>query len=219
MTRPAICFRATLLPALALAGSTSARAHSETQYWLVQSATTRLDSATSLTLDGSERYGQQTSSHDQYLYRVTAARTVAKGLEIGGGFVWSRVGTVDEYRPFGEATLSHGLFASRTRLEPRMFDNADRTVWRLRERLQLSLPLDHARRWSATVNGEGFFNLNHANVAKQTGLTAIRTLIGVKWTLSRSTALGLAYQRQQTFVSGGEDVIVHQPILSVAFKF
>ena len=196
-----------------------AEAHkNETQIWLSQGAAVKLD-ATTIAIDLSERPNAQSAAKDQHLARFSITQAVAKGVELGGGFTWSRVGQVDEYRPFEEITLTKGMLALRTRLEQRMFDNADGTVWRLRQRLQVSRSFDRARRWTLTANGEVMVNLNSANVAPKTGLTQFRTQIGLRRALTEQLSLALAYQRQQTIVSGGEDLVTHQPILSLSARF
>jgi hypothetical protein len=209
----------TLSLALLLGYAADAHARSETQVWVSESASTKLDEDTTAGLDLSQRFLDTPTARHQYLARVTLNRRVAKGVEIGGGFAWSQIADVNEYRPFEEVTLSQGILAFRTRLEQRMYDNADRTVWRLRERLQAAVPLDSAKRWTATVNGEALFNLNSANVAKQAGLTQIRTLIGLRHSFNSQLSLALSYQRQQTLVRRGEDIVTHQPIIALAARF
>ncbi|MBO9574613.1 MAG: DUF2490 domain-containing protein [Sphingobium sp.] len=208
---------ALLLPLIGL--SSTAQAHrDETQLWVSQSVSTKVDSATTLSLDTSERFLDTPTARHQYLARIAADRRVAQGVEVGGGITWSQINHVNEVRPFEQLTLSRGLFVLRSRIEQRMFDNADGTVWRLRERLQLAVPLDGKKRWTATVNGEGLFNLNSVNISKQTGLTQVRALIGVRRTLGARLSLALSYQRQQTLVAGGEDVVTHQPIMAIVLR-
>jgi hypothetical protein len=206
------------LSLLLLSGTTQAH-RDETQLWISQGAAIEVAPATTLGIDTSERLSDQSSAKNQVLARLIVLRKVAKGVEIGAGLTYSRTGGVNEYRPFEEMTLSRGVLALRSRLEQRMFDNADRTVWRLRERLQVSLPLDRAKNWTATVSGETLFNLNQANAAKQTGLTQVRALVGIRRAINPKLSLTLSYQRQQTLVSGGEDVVTHQPILSLSARF
>ena len=199
--------------------STAAQAHrDEMQYWASQSVTKAIDDATTLGLDTSERFLDTPTARHQYLARIVIDRRVAKGVDVGGGFTWSQIGGINEYRPFQQITFTRGLLSSRTRIEQRMFDNADGTVWRLRERVQLAVPLDKDARWTMTVNGEGLFNLNAVNISRQTGLTQVRTLVGLRHAFNDHLSLALSYQRQQTLVRGGEDVVTHQPILAIALK-
>jgi hypothetical protein len=208
---------ALLLPFFNL--TVAAHAHKEeTQYWANQGISTSLDDATTLAFDLSERFIDAPVARHQYLASVTMDRRVAPGVAIGGGFTWSQVRQVNEYRPFEQLTLTRGVMAMRTRIEQRIFDNADGAVWRLRERLQLAMPLDPTKRWTGTVNIEGFFNLNRTNSSATTGLTMVRTLVGIRRTLGRNLSLTLSYQRQQTLVANGEDVVTHQPIMALALK-
>ena len=209
---------AVLAISLALLAARSEAHKNETQIWLSQGAAVKLG-ATTIGIDISERPNLQTSSKDQYLARILLTHPVAKGIEIGGGFTWSRAGLVNEYRPFEEITLSRGIVALRTRIEQRMFDNADNTLWRLRERLQVVVALPGTKLWAVIANSEALFNLNSVNVASQTGLTQFRTQIALRRSLGTHLSLTLAYQRQQSLVSGGEDLVTHQPILSLSTRF
>jgi hypothetical protein len=208
---------ALFLPFFSLTGAVHAHKE-ETQYWANQGVSTMVDDATTLAFDLSERFLDAPVARHQYLASIAIDRRIAPGVSIGGGVTWSQVGQVNEYRPFEQLTLTRGAMAARTRIEQRMFDNTDGAVWRLRERLQLAVPLDPARRWTGTLNVEGFFNLNRTNSSSTAGLTMVRTLVGIRRTLGRRLSLALSYQRQQTLVANGEDVVTHQPIMAFALK-
>jgi hypothetical protein len=204
--------------ALLMAGAANAH-RDEGQYWVSQGISFALDKTTSIGLDASERYSDAAVSKNQYLVRATLLHQVAKGVELGGGFTWSQAGHINEYRPFQEITLTHGLLALRSRMEERMFDNADGTVWRWREKLTLVAPIDKARTWSIVANGEAMFHLNRTNMSRQVGFAQFRTLVGLRHSLNDHITLALSYQRQQSIVTGGDDVVVHQPILSLTSRF
>ena len=65
-------------------------------------------------------------------------------MQIGGGFAYLKSEVDEELRFHQQLTASHGILQSRTRLEQRFFDNADEPIWRLRERIQATVPLDAA---------------------------------------------------------------------------
>jgi hypothetical protein len=209
-----------ILPVLLLATAGPGIAHrTDTQFWFGESVSAVLDPATTLGVDTSQRLRETRIGADQYLSRIVLDRRVAKGVEIGAGFTWQGTGAVNEYRPHAQLTLSRGVFALRTRLEQRIIDGVDRTGWRLRERLQLAMPLDRGKRWTAVASGEGFFQLNATSAARQTGLAMIRTQIGLRRLIGDKLTLALVYQRQQQIVAGGEDVVNHAPVMTMAVRF
>lgn len=194
-------------------------ATSESQAWITEQFAFKADKATTITLDASQRArSDRTSGGEQFLERVSIDRRIAPGVEIGGGFAYVRGESEKELRFHQQLTLTRGLFSSRTRLEQRFFDNADEASWRLRERIAVTVPLDHARRTNLIATNELFFHLNRARPSDKTGLAMMRQQIGLRQRLSPQIDAQLLYMRQQTFRDHRPDAVAHIPWATLSFR-
>ena len=115
-------------------------------------------------------------------------------------------------------TLSKGIWQARTRMEERFFDNVDTASWRLRQRLQASVPLDRAKQWTMVAVTEFFFHLNRARPSDRTGLAVMRQQIGLRHPIGKNLDAQLLYMRQQTFREARPDVVAHIPWLTLSWR-
>ncbi|MET0250321.1 MAG: DUF2490 domain-containing protein [Sphingobium sp.] len=189
----------------------------EAQGWLTEAFTFRADKNTTVTIDVNQRARPEGSDDEQFLYRVTIEHRIAPGLRIGGGMLYAFSDTERELRPHQQITYGHGIFETRTRLEQRFFEHAPRTGWRLRQRAQLLIPIDAAKRWSAVVAGEVMFHLNRARDNDTRGLAVLRSEIGVRHKVSKNLDVQLTYLRHQGIRESRADQIVHTPWLRLNF--
>jgi hypothetical protein len=196
-----------------------ARAAEDTQLWVSEALTFKADDNDSVTLDFSQRARSDGGSGgEQALNRVTWDHRVAPGVQIGGGFAYLKSEVDQEMRFHQQLTVSQGIFQSRTRLEQRFFDNADEPGWRLRERVQATVPLDADKRWALVGATELFFHLNRAKPSDRTGLAVMRLQGGLRHSLSKSVDVQLLYMRQQTFRDNEPDSFNHVPWLSLNWR-
>ena len=150
-----------------------AHAAEDTQFWVSEALTFKADDNDSITLDFSQRARSDADSGgEQSLNRITWDHRIADGVQIGGGFAYLKSEVDQELRFHQQLTASHGILQSRTRLEQRFFDNADEPSWRLRERIQATVPLDADKKWALVGGTELFFQLNRAKASDKTGLAA-----------------------------------------------
>ncbi|WP_146001549.1 DUF2490 domain-containing protein, partial [Sphingobium fuliginis] len=105
-------------------------------------------------------FRQASSNGGQQTVRVLIDHRVAGAVQIGGGVAFFRSEPEQEMRLFQQVTLTKGIWMSRTRIEQRFFDTTDRASWRLRQRMQASVPLDAAKRWTLIAAAELMFHLN-----------------------------------------------------------
>lgn len=196
-----------------------ARAAEDTQLWVSEALTFKADNNDSVTLDFSQRArSDATSGGEQSLSRITWDHRIAEGVQIGGGFAYLKSEVDQELRFHQQLTVSHGILQSRTRLEQRFFDNADEASWRLRERIQATVPLDADKKWALVGATEFFFHLNRAKPSDKTGLAVMRLQGGIRRSLSKSVDIQLLYMRQQTFRDNKADMFNHVPWLSLNWR-
>ena len=157
---------------------------------------------------------------DTYFVRGWLKQDIADGATLAGALEY-RVndGGSDEVRTMQQLSTSHGVFKTRLRLEQRFVDGADRMGLRLRPRIGIGLDLSDDGRWSAGADAELFWTLRGNNVGSDTGITGLRTTIGVDYAVSDTLTLGLSYLRQQDFEDNAPDEIGHAPLIVLEQRF
>ncbi|EQB09171.1 hypothetical protein L288_06540 [Sphingobium quisquiliarum P25] len=207
------------LPLLAaIAAPPATAATEETQAWITESLTIAATPADSISLDLSQRFRRDSSNGEQQTARILLDHRIANGLQIGGGFAFFHSGPEQELRLFQQATVTRGIFLARTRIEQRFFDTADGASWRLRQRVQASLPLGSPKAPVLIAAAELFFHLNRARPGDKTGVAAMRQQIGLRQPLGRSLDAQLLYMRQQSVRDSAPDAVVHVPWLTLNWK-
>ena len=157
---------------------------------------------------------------DTYFARLWVNQDVSDAVTLSGAFE-RRIndGGSDETRLIQQMSTKHGILRTRLRLEQRFVEDADRMGLRLRPRLGVSVPLDEAERWSFKSDAELFWTLRSTSTGGDTGITGLRTQIGVGHDLTDNISLSLAYLRQQDFNDGAPDRVGHAPIIGVEYAF
>lgn len=192
MKRWPIRFAMLLAATMAAWQPSKAKAQDEDlQLWHVLNVTGDLDEDTRLTVDASHRWREQARGDEQQTLRFTIEQTVAKGVRIGGGGAVFEAGGRTEIRPHQQVVLVQGRFESRTRLEERFFDGADRVELRLRQRFQYTQPLGDG--WRATVGGEWLGLLQSRNDGQGASTDQLRALVGVAYRVSNRVEIGANY--------------------------
>jgi hypothetical protein len=184
---------ATLLAAL-LAAWQPSKAHADnddTQLWQFLFLTGDLDKDTRLTIDASQRWREEARGGDQQTLRITIEQAVAKGVRIGGGAMMLDADGDTELRPHQQIVWTLGRFESRTRLEERFFDGADRMELRLRQRVQYGQPLGDG--WRASVGGEWLGLLQGRNADQGASTEQWRAQAGIAYKASARLEVGANY--------------------------
>lgn len=216
---PAAHHALALLAFLSLATSHAAHAtDDEAQQWLGAAATVKASPDDVVVVDVGHRFRRDASGGEQQLARITLDHTVAKNIQIGGGIAYFHSRPEQELRFFQQMTATHGIWQSRTRLEQRFFDTTDEASWRLRQRVQASVPLATAKRWTLVAATELFFHLNRAKPSDKTGLAVMRQQAGLRHAVSKALDIQLLYMRQQSFRDNRPDAVVHVPWLTLNWK-
>lgn len=189
----------------------------DVQLWVYAVATGHLDDDTSVTVDGSSRWRDRANGDDQQTLRVTFEQDAAEGVRIGGGIGQFETGGATEIRPHQQFTFSRGGFSTRTRIEQRFFDGADRMELRLRQRVGYLQPLGPG--WEANIDAE-FLTLTqtrnrNSNVARDQW----RGRFILQYHASERFTLGAGYLLVFTPQTGRPDQINHVPQVQATRKF
>ncbi|WP_150290803.1 DUF2490 domain-containing protein [Sphingobium estronivorans] len=208
---------ASLLIAMS-AAMPAAAATSETQGWMTESLIVKASDADTVLIDASQRFRRDRSNGDQQVARVSLDHRIATGVQIGAGFAYFHSGPEQEMRLFQQLSMAKGMWLSRTRIEQRFFDTADKAGWRLRQRVQASIPLDVGKQWTLVAAAELMVQLNRAKPSDKTGLAVMRHQIGLRHPIGKALDAQLLYMRQQTFRDGKPDAVAHIPWLTLSWK-
>ncbi|KQN04608.1 hypothetical protein ASE85_06210 [Sphingobium sp. Leaf26] len=214
--------RARLIAGLCLTLSFACQARAateESQAWLTELATIRISPTDIVTVDSSQRLRSDADSGgEQFVARIGLDHAVAPHLQLGGGIAYLESETDKELRLFQQAIVTRGIWLSRTRIEQRFFSTANDPGWRLRQRIQASVPIDRAKQWTVIAATELFFHLNRARPGDKTGLAMMRHQIGLRHPVAKAIDAQLLYMRQQNFRDGRPDVVSHIPWLTLSWR-
>lgn len=207
-----------VLPVIAML-SPAVAATQESQMWITEMATVHASKDDLVTIDASQRARSDTGSGgEQFLARIALDHRVSPAVQVGGAIAYLKSEVDQELRFHQQVTLSKGIWQARTRMEERFFDNVDTASWRLRQRLQASVPLDRAKQWTMIAVTEFFFHLNRARPSDRTGLAVMRQQIGLRHPIGKNLDAQLLYMRQQTFREARPDVVAHIPWLTLSWR-
>jgi hypothetical protein len=198
--------------------STARAAEEDTQFWLNAIATGAIGEGTTLTIDATQRWrGESKVGADQQSIRATLEQRVAAKIRIGGGIMLLETAGLTEIRSHQQATFTLGRFESRTRLEQRLFDGAERIELRLRQRVMLTQPL--ARDWRASAGVE-WLGILRSRKADQSSFTEQwRFQAALVHRVSKALDIGASYWLVSFPRGPRPERISHIPQAVVTFHF
>ena len=208
--------------AMAAMATPAAAADEDFEFWLSPSVEFDLDDDTAIEVETAQRFRDAGNGRvDTYFARLWLKQDVGNGITLAGGLE-RRIndGGRNEVRVMQQASLSSGIFRARLRLEERFQQDRDgRMGLRLRPRAGVSFPLGDDGRWSAGTSAELFWTLRSNSPGGDTGITGLRTQVGVDYEVSDNLELGLTFLRQQDFEAGAPDEIAYAPVIGIEFSF
>jgi hypothetical protein len=206
--RPSVRRLAIAAAALCL-GAPAAATEDDFNIWLGQFATINATDKLIVRLEAQERFTNDADRLGQLLLRGYVGYRFSPTIHAGGGYAYVRtdpVGPVElnEHRFYQEFNVRlvnrNGLtLDSRTRLEQRLFEERDGTSWRLRNFVQLRVPLNRNNR--LVLFTEPFIDLNETSVQRG-GLSIWRNFAGVSFPLGPRAELVPGYLNQHVFRDG-----------------
>jgi hypothetical protein len=212
--------------ALAAIAAPALAAEEDGNVWLAQHVTLNTGEKFFVRLEAQERYTNDSSRLGQLLLRSLVAVRVAKGAHVGVGYAYVLTDPVgpprfDEHRFYEEvgirliATQSGVTLDSRTRLEQRTFVQRAGTDWRLRQWLQLRVPISENSKLSFFT--EPFFDLTTGPVQRG-GMSVWRNFAGIAVKLGEGIEVVPGYLNQRV-LRDGEDRIDHTANVSLFMTF
>lgn len=201
-------FRQTSYSAAALlAALLAAPAHaSEDDFniWLGQFATINATDDIYVRLEAQERFTNDADRLGQLLLRSLVGYRINKDVNIGAGYAYILTDPVgpaqlNEHRFYQElnvrllSTEGGVTLDSRTRLEQRTFEEREDTSWRLRNFVQLRVPVSGSNKIVAYT--EPFIDLNGTGVQRG-GLSIWRNFVGVSIPLAKNIEVVPGYLNQ-----------------------
>jgi hypothetical protein len=163
--------------------------------------------------------GSSNPTGDNQTYRLWLGQELGS-VKASVGFHRSKEGAQKESRLIQQASYDFGSsgIKGRTRVEQRFIDDADRTGWRVRQRVGTALPLTGEKDgWKLAGNAEGFLTLRSTSRGGDTGITGLRTFVGFERSLGR-VDLSLGYTRQQSIRKNAPDRVGHAPTLGLTLN-
>ncbi len=213
-----------LLTALAVAAAVPMAAQASddgAELWLNPAVEFALDNQTAIELETAQRFRRSADGRpDTYFVRLWLAHDVGSGLTLSGA-AERRVndGGANETRFIQQLSGRHGIVRTRLRLEQRLVDGAAQTGLRVRPRLGVSVPLDRDKRWLAGADAELALTLRATSPTGATGLTGLRTQIGITHKISDNWSATANYLRQQDIRVGRADAVGHAPLIAITRSF
>lgn len=183
------------------------------QLWLILLGVVPLEEGVIATLEASPRIRE---SSDQLLVRGHVDVRVARGLDVGGGAAWVEYAGGHELRLHQQAQWADGPLQLRSRVEQRFFPGADRAQLRLRQRMQVTVPV--TERLRAAVNGELFYIAVPENRAQSARVDSWRANAMLNYRLSPSAELGAGYLAIYSPRPGPGDRLSHVPQIRLTLR-
>lgn len=202
------------LPSLAslaiLATAPAHAAEDDTNIWLGQFATINASDKVYVRLEAQERFTNDAERMGQQLLRSLIGYRIDKNVNIGVGYAYVRTDPVgptllNEHRYYQElnvrllSTEGGVTLDSRTRLEQRTFEEREDTSWRLRQFVQLRVPVSDKNKLVAYT--EPFVDLNETGVQRG-GLAIWRNFVGLSVPLAKNIEVVPGYLNQHVFRDG-----------------
>ena len=176
--------------------------------------------------EAQERFTNDADRLGQLLLRGLVGYRISKDVSIGGGYAYiltDPVGPVElnEHRFYQELNVrlirtDGGVtLDSRTRLEQRTFEEGDSTSWRLRNFVQLRVPISENNKLVAY--SEPFIELNETQFQRG-GLSVWRNFAGISVPLAQGIEVVPGYLNQYV-VRNGPDRIDHVANVNLFMNF
>lgn len=191
------------------------------EFWMNPSARYWVDDNTNFRLETAQRFRRERDGRaDTYFGRLWVGQRLNEHVSVEFG-VEKRIndGDHDETRLLQQVLTRHGILRNRIRMEERFVQNQPQMGLRLRTDHGVFVPLDRKERLNLRAEAEFFFTLRPTRPGTMTGLTELRTQLGLAYQVNDRINIGLTYMRQQRFKIARADSVGHAPLLSFEYSF
>jgi len=214
------------VPLVILLAAAPAAAEEDGNIWLGQFATINASEAVFVRAEAQQRFTQDAERLGQLLLRGLVGYRISDKASIGAGYAYVMTDPVgpaklNEDRVYQELNLrlieSEGgtTLDSRTRLEWRSFRERPDSAWRLRQFIQLRVPVSENNKIVAFT--EPFIDLDDGTVQRG-GLSVWRNFVGVSIPLTKGVEVVPGYLNQHVF-RDGEDRSDHVANVNLFMTF
>lgn len=193
--------------------------------WLGQFATINATDKVYVRLETQERFTNDAERLGQLLLRSLVAYRINKNVNIGAGYAFVMTDPIGPaklnehrfYQEFNVRLIDKGVITldSRTRLEQRTFEEREDTSWRLRNFVQLRVPVSEQNK--LVFYTEPFIDLNETSVQRG-GLSIWRNFVGVSVPLAKGIEVVPGYLNQHV-VREGRDRSDHTANVNLFMTF
>ena len=214
------------VPLVILLAAAPAAAEEDGNIWLGQFVTINASEAVFVRAEAQQRFTQDAERLGQLLLRGLVGYRISDKASIGAGYAYVMTDPVgpaklNEDRVYQELNLrlieSEGgtTLDSRTRLEWRSFRERPDSAWRLRQFIQLRVPVSENNKIVAFT--EPFIDLDDGTVQRG-GLSVWRNFVGVSIPLTKGVEVVPGYLNQHVF-RDGEDRSDHVANVNLFMTF
>jgi Protein of unknown function (DUF2490) len=195
-------------------GSAVAATADDFQIWAVLNLSTDLSPKIVGNLELAGRFPDDASRLGVAIIRPTIGYKVSKNLVLHIGYAHQTTfnrgaPNVDENRFFQQTNWRVGKIGtvtvnSRTRIELRTVEGARDSGWRIRQRVQLQIPMK-AKGTNLLLSTEQFFALNSTDWGARAGFDQMRNFIGVSFPVGKALTLETGFQHRYQRRVGNPD--------------
>ena len=208
-----ICIAGALLAASA---SPAIAADEDTQLWTTVTAMHTLAQGLEGSFELSPRLRSDEAGGDQLLTTALLDYRIAPSVTLGGGVAYLEYSGGDELRTLQQLSVSAGRLSFRTRLEERFVEGAERMEMRLRQRVQMTFPLDEDT--ALTAAGEVFGTVRPRSRDGEARVEQWRASLLLRHGLAPGLTGGLGYLLVVAPRKGAPDRLSHVPQVTLAWR-
>lgn len=186
----------------------------DAESWIELSASGEIAPGADLRVEVEERFRD---GANEAILGTAVDLAVSDALALGGGLEVHDAGGLTEVRPYQQVSVAVGPLSLRTRLEERVFDDADRLGLRLRQRAQFSPAIATGTR--ARLSAEWFYQIRDRLEGGPRRTDQWRFAAGVQHRLAPGLDLTVSHMVQIRPRPAGQTTHTHVPQLALAYRF
>lgn len=200
----------------AIAAAPARAAEEDTQLWTTFTLAGTLAEGLEALAEVSPRARSEAAGDEMVLGRVAADYRIAPAVTLGGGLTFVEFAGGSEWRPHQQLVVNAGRLSLRTRLEERFFAGADRMELRLRQRVQLGIPLGEGT--SLAGAAEILALVQTRNSGQRAQIDQWRVQATLRRRLTPQVEASIGYMLSLSPRAGRTDRLSHIPQIGVTFR-
>ena len=191
-------------------------AEEDTQLWTSITLVHALGDGLDGSLELSPRFRGNAAGGEQFVTRALIDYRLTPAITPGASIAYIEYGGGREFRAHQQVNIAAGRLSFRTRVEERFFDGADRMELRLRQRVQMTFPLDADTALAASGEVLGIVRPRSKGGDKR--IEQWRASLTARRNLAPGLSGGLGYLLIVAPRKGRPDRISHVPQVTIAWR-